>query len=109
MESYKYGLPIKAESIHYGIVEYKYFEVREVLINGDPKGEYHIKILDKSKLINAVGFLKRYFPNCEIGIIDSSGIINLEYPIYLIAKTEIDKVSILPTFDVIDKNLKDNK
>ena len=109
MKSYKYGLPVKPENLHYAILEYQYFEVREVLIDGEPKGEYHIKPLDNSKLINAVTFLRTHFPNCEIGIIDSSGILNLEYPIYLIAKTEIDKVSVVSTFDAIDKALRDNK
>ena len=106
MKAYKFGFPVKAEDFHYAILEYTYFEIREVLINGEPKGEYHIKALDKSKLINAVTFLKKHFQNCEIGIIDSSGILNLEYPIYLIAKTEMDKLSIISTFDTIDEELK---
>ena len=105
MKSYNYGLPIKSEDLHYAIIEYKHFEIREVLINGNSKGEYHIKLLDKSKLINAVNFFKRYFSNWEIGIVDSSGILNLEYPIYLIAKDEMTKQSIVPTFETIDNDI----
>jgi len=105
VKSYRYGIPTQPQNIHYAIMEYKFFEIREVLIDEKPKGEYHVKLLDKSKLINAVSFLRKHLFNCEIGIIDPSGVLNLEYPIYIILKDELIKSSIISIFETMDKEL----
>ena len=82
LKSYQYH--VELNKISYGISEFESFEVREVFIDEKPKGEYHIKIKDGSSLENAVMFFKREFGgDCEVGLVDPSGTLALEYPIYI--------------------------
>lgn len=109
MKAYSYGMSIRPEDIHYAIMEFEHFVVREVMIGEKPKGEYHIKILDRSNLANAVEFFCRELLGCEVGLIDPSGILHLEYPIYVVAKDEMAKSAMEASFEQIDSKVKDHK
>lgn len=81
---------INPENITYGYSNYKGFEVRKVYISGKLKGEYHIKTSEDVQIEQVLEELKKQIgKGCEIGIVDRTGILNLEYPIYIIVKNSI--------------------
>ena len=110
MKSYKFKMSVEPESISYGVSEYINFEVREVVKDGKQIGEYHVKMINSSKLNEAVLFFKRNLGgDCEIGLIDPEMTLNLEYPIYikiggLIAVEDMDEA-----FNDMDKSLSEFK
>jgi hypothetical protein len=106
MKSYSFGIGIKADGIAYGEMEYNIFIAREVLRENKPIGEYHIKIKDGSSLANAVRYFQAQLPGCDVGLIDPDGILNLEYPIYIIVKSKLVQDNIVDIFREIDKDLK---
>ena len=106
MKAYSLQLSINPQDINYALAEYDSFEVREVMIGDKPKGEYHIKIKDGSSPQAAVLYLKGKFPDCIVDLVDESGILNLEYPIYILTKSELVKSSIKEAFEAIDDELR---
>ena len=80
------SLLMKPKQITYGYTDYGFFSVEKVYINGEPNGEYHIKLTDESSHRNAVLFFSMYLKDCEVGQIDP--ILNVEYPIYVKSKDE---------------------
>ena len=86
-------------------MEFNLFIVREVLKDKKPIGEYHIKIKDGSTLENSVSYFKAQFPGCGVGLIDPEGILNLEYPIYLLVKDKLILENINNIFSEIDKEI----
>jgi hypothetical protein len=106
MKSYSFGIEIKPDGIQYAEMEFNMFVAREVLRNGTAIGEYHIKIKDNSSLVNAVKYFKHQFPDCDVGLIDPEGLLNLEYPIYLLVKNRLILDSIVDIFTEIDKELR---
>ena len=92
--------------ITYADMEFKWFSVREVYINGKQKGEYHIKPNGKKSIPAAVIYLKPHFPDCSIGMADPSGLLNLEYPIYLVCKNNPMVMDAIPQiFENIDEDM----
>lgn len=102
MHKYEFGFGINASNITYGTIGYKSFEVREVLINNINTGEFHIKITDGSNPLSAIKYFQAQLPGCEVGLIDPEGILNLEYPIFLIVKNTMILGSINDIFTEID-------
>lgn len=101
-----YDFRQSVEHISYSEMEFKSFVVREVYINGKQKGEFHIRPKGNKSPENAVIFLRQYFPQCSLDLIDPSGLLNLEYPIYLICKGNpmiID--SIQQVFEKVDEDI----
>jgi len=104
MFSYDFGL--KVSNITYGEMKFKFFNIREVYIDGVQKGEYHIQPIIRKDPEFAVLFLKSKFPDAQIGLTDPSGLLNLEYPIYLICKSgSLIMETIKETFEKIDEEL----
>ena len=108
MNAFSYEMSMQPEDITYAITEYGYFVVREVLIGDVPKGEYHIKILDRSNLLKAVDFFRRELPGIEVGLIDPTRDFDLEYPIYAITKDEMSKTGMPSSFGQIDNMLSEH-
>lgn len=110
MKAYSFGgLFNRPEDINYAFMEFENFVVREVMIGDKSKGEYHIKILDGSNLANAVGFFRRELLGCEVDIVDPSGVLHLEYPIYVVAKDEMAKSAMAANFEQIDSKVRKHK
>lgn len=105
MKRYELNLLVNPDGFQYAIMEYDHFEVREVLINEEPKGEYHVKIKNKSSIMGAVDFFTYHLSGCKVGLVDPSGVLNLEYPIFIITKNEMVIMSIDDTFNDLDKRL----
>jgi len=108
MNRYSFGNPINSpfNTISYGEMEFKAFHVREVFIDGVQKGEFHIKPIGIKDPASAVLFLKGYFSGCSIGLADPSGFLSLEYPIYLICKTDpLVMESIQQIFEKVDADV----
>jgi len=84
---------IKPKRLTFGYLHYDFFSVEKVYLDGEPNGEYHIKLNDNSSPKNAVLFFSMYLKDCEIGAVDP--ILNLEYPIYVKSKDE--KIDLLFT------------
>lgn len=104
----KYSLSIRS-GISYGDMSFKAFDIREVYIDGKQKGEFHIKPNDDKDAASAVIYLKQHISNCSIGLADPSGFLNLEYPIYLICKTDPDVLESIPRiFEQIDEEMYGN-
>jgi len=110
MKSYNYpdGLFIK-KSYDYAIMEFDFFTIREVISNKGPTGEYHISINDNSNLKNAVQFFQRQFVGQQIGLVDPSGELKLDYPIYLIIKDELMKSEAHGIFESINESLNQSR
>jgi len=93
-------------NLSYGDMTFKNFHVREVYIDGKQKGEFHIKPADGKDPAAAVIFLKPHFPGCSMGLADPSGLLSLEYPIYLVCKIgSLVMETIMPTFEKIDEEI----
>lgn len=93
-------------NITYGEMEFQSFKVREVYIDGNQKGEYHIKPQPGKDPAAAVLFLRGYFPDCSIGFTDPSGLLTLEYPIYLVCRSNPLVMETIPQiFEKIDEDL----
>ena len=109
MKAYTMALSIIPNVIHYAIADYESFEVREVLINGKPKGEYHVKIKDGSSIGGAVQYFIGKLPDCMVGQVDITGTLNLEYPIFIIVQSGLIADSMKDIFESMDEELKNHK
>jgi len=88
---FRKSLQINPENVTYGYESFDGFDVEIVYLNNELKNEYHIKSNGKGptneELIKAVyGYIGN---DCEVGFVDRTGIITLEYPIYVIIKNPI--------------------
>lgn len=81
---------VKLKRLTFGYQNYDFFSVEKVYLDGESNGEYHIKLTDNSSPKNAVLFFSMHLKDCEIGMVDP--ILNLDYPIYIKAKGNIDDV-----------------
>jgi hypothetical protein len=98
-------LNIIPENITYGFSYYNKFTVRKVYINNVLKGEYHIAVNDIT-IQNMILILDKYLgKECDIGLIDPTMVLNLDYPIFLIAKNEIVRDIMDEIFETIYKEL----
>lgn len=96
---------IKPSKISYGDAGFRNFNLREVFIDGKPKGEYYLRIKDikdKRTLQNAALFLTGKLQNCEIGLIDPHDILHLEYHIYIKTKDELMMEAMTSMMEHID-------
>ena len=101
-----YNFQATGAGITYASMEFKSFSAREVYVDGKQKGEYHIKLTGKKNPSAAIVFLRPSFPDCSIGLADPSGLLNLEYPIYLICKDNPLVMDSIPkTFEKIDEEM----
>lgn len=102
------------EKISYGDAGFRNFDFREVFVNDKPKGEYYIKIRNSTPqaIANAVVFLTNRLKDCEVGIIDPSQDLRLEFHIYIKTNNDMLKEVMLQTMEGIDiyiSSLKSNK
>lgn len=105
MVSYNFEMP-RASEITYADMIFKSFQAREVYVNGKQKGEYHVKPLDGRDPTKAVLFLKSRFPDCSVGLADPSGLLSLEYPIYLVCSSNPMVMEMVPQiFESIDEEM----
>ena len=98
-----YSLNIRS-GISYGDMSFKAFNVREVYIDGKQKGEFHVKPNDEKNPASAVLYLKPYFAGSSVGLADPSGLLSLEYPIYIICNPMIIE-SVPQIFEQIDEEM----
>lgn len=96
------GLEIKSE-INYSILNYDTFDCRSVALGDKPTGECHIKIKikDEESLIGKL----RSIDTAEVGFVDPTGILTLEYPFFLKVTGIIAKENLFDTLAEIDKQL----
>jgi len=84
-------LKVNPENITYGYESFHGFDVRIVYLNGSLKSEYHVKshedIINNEELL--IILRKSLSKDCEVGFVDRTGIITLEFPIYIIVKNPI--------------------
>ena len=103
--SYDFEMPRGGE-ITYADMTFKSFQVREVYVNEKQRGEYHVKPAGGKNYAKAILYLKPHFPGCSIGLADPSGLLNLEYPIYLVCKNNPMVMDMIPQiFEKIDEEI----
>ena len=85
------SLQLNPDNVAYGYESFDGFSVEIVYMNSELKGEYHIKASDGGPLYdNLFAALNKFFGrDCEVGFVDRTGIITLEYPIYVIVKNPL--------------------
>ena len=68
--------------IEYSKVDFKHFSCRAVVLEGKQIGEYHVRPADNQSINDLMNRL-RDIDTSEVGLIDSTGSLNLEFPIYV--------------------------
>jgi len=101
----------KVDRVSYGNARFHNFDVREVYVNGEPNGEYHVRIpaCTKQKLINAILFFKEYLKTCEVGVIDPENELRLEFQIYLKTTDFLQISTMMPTMERLDNIISNNR
>lgn len=75
------------DNLTYGFASYKGFDVRIVYISEKLRDEYHIKPADGVELGVILPILQECAgEGCEVNLVDRSGLLALEYPIYVKVK-----------------------
>ena len=82
MRSYDFGEPASTGGLSFGRMGYRYFDVEEVLRDGKPIGEYHIKLKTNATIKSAVIFFRDKMPGFTVGAVSLDEVLKLEYPIY---------------------------
>jgi len=109
MQSYMFipGVHIKPKEVSYGEAPFKNFIVREVFIDGKQSGEYHVKLQNASH--ENIQFTNKFFSNvlneCEVGIIDPTNTLNLEYHLYVKTADQMKILSMIQIMECIDDDL----
>lgn len=85
------NIQVNPDNISYGFQTYGGFIVRTVYLKNELKGEYHLKAEEGGPLYDnlLVALMKIVGKDCEVGYVDRTGIITLEYPIYVIVKNPL--------------------
>ena len=96
------GLELKNE-IKYSVINYDTFDCRLVVLGDKPTGECHIKI--KTRNEQSLIALLRTIDTAEFGLVDPSGILNLEYPFFLKVTGILAKEYLFDTLAEIDKKI----
>jgi len=104
MKAYNYSFSVNPSNISYGEMEFDSFRAREVLIDGETKGEYHIAPLKVNAKV-LFSHMKRRMPQFRMGMVDPSGVLNLDYPIYLIVEDEMSKSCMFEIFEKFDREI----
>jgi len=87
-----FGQPffVNPDNITYGFETYDGFDVRIVYNSGELKGEYHLKPAGNINTSNFLQLLKSKIGNeSDVNLVDRSGVLNLDYPIYVIIRDPI--------------------
>lgn len=85
------SLQINPENITYGYESFDGFDIEIVYLNNKLKNEYHLKVSGGKIMIDElfIALYRQLSRDCEIGFVDRTGIITLEYPIYIIVKNQM--------------------
>lgn len=104
IKSYEMEPVINPSGISYGILKYDQVEVQEVLVNGIPNGTYHLKTknCDIKRMMDLIKKLE-VAPGIEVGLVDPTGLIQLEYPCFIIVRNEMAKLSMDTIFANLDE------
>lgn len=97
-------ISINPTSIDYDVQVFNNFSVRKVVNPNEENDVYHMKVLDENLNNSVVKYIKENLPDCESGLIDESGILKLEYPIYIIVSDIMRKESMKCFLDTLDQN-----
>jgi hypothetical protein len=103
--SYTYtdGVSVRPKKVSYGDIQLKSFIVREVYIDDELSGEYHIRILYKDYTEKALIFFSRHLPKtCEIGLIDNLDYLHLEFQIYIKTSDQLLIPAMVETMELLD-------
>lgn len=86
-KKYDDTLFVNPQNVGYGHESYVGFDVRIVYYSGKLKGEYHIKPADDVEMGNILPKLKEQVgQESDVNLVDRSGVLNLDWPIYVIVK-----------------------
>lgn len=100
------NLNMSVKPVSNQILKMNNIEVRRVLDKNEiPTGEFHIKPLNGSSEEKIIEFINKSFTGAEFGLVDPSGELKLEYPIYLIVKDEMQKEAVLEFFEQINSKV----
>ncbi len=101
------GDTIDPSGIQYGEVDYGTIMVREVFIKGVSKGEFHIRFKVAIQPVDQIRHVRNFVPdNCQVGMVDPSGILSLDYPIYVKCGSEMDRIACDQAFEFIANKFK---
>jgi hypothetical protein len=100
---------VTPQEVSYGEVVLKNFTIREVFIDGKQKGEYHIKLhhITSGNLKNMMHFFTTMLTDCEVGAIDITNTLNLEYHIYIKTVNQLKIVSMMSIMETLDEPAKE--
>ena len=73
----------------YIITEYDGVGVREVIRGDAATGEFHVKLRAGTDVERALDHFRAQFGGQEVGLVDPTGVLNLDYPIYIIIKDQM--------------------
>ena len=90
-------LNMSMNPVKHGIDVMKNIEVRSVIGDSGPTGEFHIKPLNSANQKGLLNYIKTNLSGVDSGIVDPSGELGLDYSIYIIVKDEMQK-EIMPDF-----------
>lgn len=91
-----------AKPVEYNIVKLDKIEIREVLDVNGSKGEYHIRSNGNIKDDHLINYIRGGLPGCDVGLVDPTGELKLDYPIFLIVKDPMQKESMSEFFEGFD-------
>jgi hypothetical protein len=98
-------VPILPANVAYGEMKLKNFYFREVYINEQLTGEFHIGLFNRTRdfIEMAMLFFSRHLSgDCEIGMIDTANDLNLEYQIYIKTTNQLLIPAMMATMDGLD-------
>lgn len=82
---YEDMLFINPDNITYGHVSFKGFDVKTVYFKGKIKGEFHIKPGGDVAMERLLSIVKKHVgADSEANLVDRSGMLSIDYPIYVI-------------------------
>jgi hypothetical protein len=106
LRTHEVDMTVNPQGINYANSSYEFFDVREVYIDGKSKGEYHIKPTRTKDLSYFLAYLRSEFVGNEVGQVDPTGTLDLEYPIYLKITEPMYMDIAFKLFSKIDEEIK---
>ena len=104
--AFQEGATVRPKKISYGDYNLRNFSFREVYIDGELSGEYHIKLHNNSVISQskALLFFSQQLPeSCKIGIIDNNNRLRLEFHIFIQTSDLLLIPSMMATMEMLDK------
>jgi hypothetical protein len=95
-------LNMTVKPVEHDVVKMKNIEVRRVMGNDGPTGEFHIKPLNGVTPDTVLARIQGALMGAEAGIADKSGELGLDYPVYLIVSDEMQKEVMLDVLERLD-------